>query len=214
MRRIDAAIFDVDGVILDTMPVWHDAGARFLAANGIEAEPGLGDRLFSETSITGAKYILDHYDLDMTVEEVANGISESMEQFYFEEAEFKEGALEFLMELRERGIPMTVATSTPGYCIERAFRRLGILDWFEAILSCNDLGTTKQTPFIFDRAAAIMKAEPEYSWVFEDGLYSIKTAKNAGYKIVGVYDVISLSEQEEIKALSDVYLSDLRDFWK
>ena len=53
-RLIEGAIFDVDGTLLDTMPVWHDAGARYLATMDIEAEEGLGDRLFADKFESGA----------------------------------------------------------------------------------------------------------------------------------------------------------------
>ena len=68
---IEGAIFDVDGTLLDTMPVWHDAGARFLATLGMEAEEGLGDKLFAETVQTGAEYLIKNYGLKMSRDEVS-----------------------------------------------------------------------------------------------------------------------------------------------
>ena len=52
----------------------------------------------------------------------------------------------------------------------------------------------------------------EDTWLFEDGLYSIKTAKAEGFKIVGVYDKVSEADQEEIKRYADVYVRDLTEF--
>ena len=120
---IAGAIFDVDGTLLDTMPVWHDAGARYLATLGIEAEKGLGDRLFVETVDSGAQLMIDEYDLDMTVPEVSRGINQQMEQYYYDEAPLKEGALELLQRMDAAGVPMTVASSTDqigrAWCRER-----------------------------------------------------------------------------------------------
>jgi len=53
-RKIAGVIFDVDGTLLDTMPVWRNSGARFLESMGIQPEEGLGEKLFSETVETGA----------------------------------------------------------------------------------------------------------------------------------------------------------------
>ena len=55
--NIKGVIFDVDGVLLDTMHVWTDAGARYLQSLGVTAEPGLGDRLFTMTVDMGAVYV-------------------------------------------------------------------------------------------------------------------------------------------------------------
>ena len=53
------------------------------------------------------------------------------------------------------------------------------------------------------------KLPVEETWLFEDGLYSIKTAKAEGFKIVGVYDSVSEADQEEIRIWSDIYVRDL-----
>lgn len=209
---IKGAIFDVDGTLLDTMPVWTDAGARFLATLGIEAEEGLGDKLFAETVNTGADYLISRYGLKMSREEVAKGINEQMELFYFNEAPMKEGALQLLQRLKDAGSKITVATSTNRYCIEAAFDRLGIKDYFDGILTCTEVGATKANPAIFFEANDIMGTKIADTWVFEDGLYAIKTAWAEGYRTVGVYDEISEADQEEIRKYSYIYVKSLTEF--
>ncbi|MGI6211448.1 MAG: HAD family hydrolase [Anaerovoracaceae bacterium] len=209
--KIRGVIFDVDGVLLDSMPTWHDAGARFLKRLGIEAEEGLGDRLFQETSVSGAEYMIRQYDLDLTVSEVADGINSEMEAFYAHEADFKPGARELIATLEEEQIPMTVATSTDRIYIETVLKRLGVFDLFKGVFCCTDYQTTKSERKIFDLASGLMGTEPEETWLFEDGLYSIRTAKNAGYRTVGVYDRISERDQADIRTLADYYVRDLRD---
>ena len=211
-RMIDGVIFDVDGTLLDTMPVWHDAGARFLATLGIQAEPGLGDLLFEETVETGAQYLIDHYGLSMSIPEIARGIDEQVEQFYFREADFKPGARELLQQMYDAGIHLTVATSTHRNCIEAAFDRLGIRGMFEGIFTCSEVGATKNNPAIFYAAEDCMQTQPEYTWVFEDGLYAIRTAEAAGFRTVGIYDPVSEKDRAEIIRTADFYYESLADF--
>lgn len=209
---IKGVIFDVDGVLLDTMPVWTDSGARYLASLGIEAESHLGDKLFCMTVEMGAEYLKEHYSLPYTIAEIKAGINGCVEQYYFTEAGFKPGARELLEKLKAAGVPVTIATSTDKYCILAAFDRLGYTDYFDAILTCGEVGASKSEPKIFYEAARIMGTEPSETWLFEDGLYSIKTAKAAGFKTVGIYDSVSEKDQAEIRALADIYLESLNDF--
>ncbi|MGF6375952.1 HAD superfamily hydrolase (TIGR01509 family) [Clostridiales Family XIII bacterium PM5-7] len=209
---IKGAIFDVDGTLLDTMHLWHDSGARYLQSIGITAEPGLGDKLFAMTVDMGAHYLIREYDLQLPHEEVKRSINAIVETPYIETATFRPGGLELLKAMKAENIPMTVATSTGKPFITGVFQRLGIMDYFEELFTCPEMGVSKSDPFIFHEAAKAMGTKPEETWLFEDGLYSIKTAKAAGFKVVGIYDEVSKADQEEIKALSDIYVRELTEF--
>ena len=210
--KVKGAIFDVDGTLLDTMRFWTDSGARYLKTLGITAEPHLGDKLFAMTADGGAEYLKKNYNLELSYDEIKKGILSMVEQAYYELADFKPGARELLDKMKENEIPMTIASSTDSCYIHAALRRLGYDDYFEKILSCSAYNTTKGEPKIFYEAVKIMGTEIEDTWVYEDGLYSIKTAKAAGFRTVGVYDKVSLKDQEEIKKTADVYVNNLTEY--
>ena len=209
---IQGAIFDVDGTLLDSMSVWHNCGVRYLAKLGIKAEPGLGDFLFTQTNETGAIYMVDHYHLDLKPEVVAAGMSEDMENYYFHDAALKAGAWELLECLKAKDVPMTVASSTDRYLLEGAFERLDLGRFFEGIISCGELETTKSDPLIFSKAAEMIGTPPEDTWVFEDGLYAIKTAHEAGFKTVAVFDELSKEDYGEMTELADIHVNRLDEF--
>lgn len=211
-RKIAGVIFDVDGTLLDTMPVWRNSGARFLASLGIQAERGLGEKLFSETVETGAKYIVDKYRLEMSAQDVADGIDAQVAHAYESEAGFKPGAEKLLNTLKDQNIPMTVATSTRRHLIEMAFERLGIMDCFVGIFTAPEVGKTKGEPDIFHLAANRMGTPVRDTWVFEDGLYAIKTAFREGFGTVGVYDETSGKDTAEIKNFAHYYTESLEGF--
>ena len=208
---IEGAIFDVDGTLLDSMPTWHDAGARFLATLGIEAEPNLGDILFAETTESGADYLISRYHLSMTKGEVAEEIIAQMDAYYRDEVQPKPGAVELLCALQKYQVPAAVVTSTEGRCIRDAFSRLGIDQYFCRILSAQDLRTTKKKRVIWDMATEALHAPAEATVVFEDGLYAIEAADRFGYQTVGVYDRISEADQKQIMEKADYYIPDLRE---
>ena len=79
---IKGVIFDVDGVLLNSMPVWENLGELYLNRLGIEAEKGLGETLFTMSLEEGTDYMISHYGLKMTPEEVIAGINREVRDFY------------------------------------------------------------------------------------------------------------------------------------
>lgn len=211
---IKGIIFDVDGTILASMETWHNAGARYLKTLGKEAEENLGDILFELSIEEGAEYLKKNYALDLNIEEISEGILDSMGDFYFNEAALKEGAEEMLEEIAKRGIPMTVATSSDKEHITAAFERLDIMHYFKEIFTCSQVGAGKSQPLIFEMAAECMGTNPDETYVFEDGLYAVRTANDAGFKTVGIYDSVSDSDWNDLKKEADIYLNDLKEFNK
>ena len=90
--------------------------------------------------------------------------------------------------------------------IEAAFSRLGIDKLFRRVFTSTEIGAGKDRPDIFYAAQAHMGTDISSTWVFEDGLYAMKTAKAAGFRICGVFDPSSISDQEEIQSVCDIYL--------
>ena len=81
---INGAIFDMDGVLIDSMPIWHNAGALFLEANGKKPRSDLQKILFDKSMMAGAEYMRDAYDLPMTMEEVMQGVIDVVYKNYKE----------------------------------------------------------------------------------------------------------------------------------
>ena len=123
---IRGVIFDVDGVLLNSMPVWENLGELYLKGRGIAAEKGLGEKLFTMSLEEGAQYLISHYNLEMTCEQVVKGLAREVREFYAERVPLKEGARQFIEEFRERKIPMAIATSGDRENTEAALKRLKI----------------------------------------------------------------------------------------
>ena len=103
---IRAAIFDLDGVVLDSMSIWRDLGARYLLHRGLTPEPGLGELLFSMSMEQGAEYLHTHYALPQSAAEVGAGIADMLRDFYFYEVPAKDGAAALLAALTARGVKL------------------------------------------------------------------------------------------------------------
>lgn len=209
---ITGAIFDVDGTLLDSMQIWNDAGERYLMNLDIKAEPDLGKIMFSMNMVQGAEYLKERYALQFDTDEIINGINSTIQDFYDNQVSLKRGVKQFLSEMRNCDIKITAATSSDRRLIEKAMDRLEILTFFNRIFTCSEVGTGKSKPDIYYAANQYMDTEISNTWVFEDAYYAIKTVKNAGFRIAGVYDAYSMEIQKEIREISDIYLYDLTDF--
>lgn len=208
---IKGVIFDVDGTLFDSMGAWHDSGYNVLKSLGIDADKRIGDIFFSMTMDEVIDYIKENFSVSESRDFLKNGIHDQVEYAYRKEIELKPGVMRILDWVKDSKIPATIATSTDRFLIEIGLARLGIEDYFDEIYTATEVGKGKNYPDIFQLAMDKMGTKPEETWLFEDGLYSMITAKAYGMPVVGVYDKVSHDDQEAIKQVADIYLEDLRD---
>lgn len=209
---ICGAIFDLDGVLLDSMGVWHDLGSRYLHSIDVQPESGLNEVLFSMSIEQGAAYLKRTYRLPQSEKEIQDGIGSMLQNFYYHDVMLKTGAKELVDFLRGQGISIAAATSSPRSHVIRALERNGLLAAFSVVLTTGELGESKHNPLIYLRAADMLGCVPEETLVFEDSLYALKTAAAAGFYPVAVYDKQGEPDQAGLKQAGRLYLRTLKDF--
>lgn len=202
---ICGAIFDCDGTLLDTMPLWREAAAKYLSGLGIEVDKALGAKFFEMTVPESAQMIRKEFNLDSTVEEITTGIYEVVSREYHDKVGLKPGAGEFIKTLTRHGIPLTVVSSGSEALIRPALARLGLEKNFLEILASNETGLHKRQPDMFLAATRLMGVTPQDTWVFEDALYAIRVAKAVGFHTVAIRDEASLAEREALEAEAEAY---------
>lgn len=205
-------IFDVDGTLLDSMSIWMDASNLYLKNNGCVLRENVAERMLEMTMKEGAEYIQKNYLPDKTLEEICQGVNAQVYNYYEKEAMPKQGIIAFLDYALEKGIPMAVATSTDRPMIDVAFNRLGFHKYFKEIFTTTEVGCGKDNPKIFELVAKSLGTEIRDTWMFEDALYSIRTAKAVGMNVLGIYDFSSDKDSDEIKRMSDIYIKDWTNY--
>lgn len=203
---IKGVIFDIDGVLLDSLGIWKDLGARYLRRIGKDPEPALGEILFPMSMEQGAEYLTEHYRLEQTWQEVLDGIQTMIRDFYYDEVKAKPEAAQLLQFIRRSGLQMAAATSSPRGHVERALERNGLLQYIDRIYCSSEVGSSKHSPEIYDMAASWMGLDRKEICVFEDSLYALRTAADAGYYTVGVYDQNGEPDQNGLKKAADLYI--------
>ena len=214
--KIKCAIFDFDGTLFDSMFIWESVGEIYLRSLGKEPKPTLRENVRALSLYQSACYFRKEYDLPLSEEQIMSGINKTIEHFYINEVMPKPYVTEFLDEMKQKGIPMCIATASDRYQIEAALSRCGMSHYFDAIFTCSEVGYGKDEPVIFRKAMEYFSSDRSSSIIFEDALHAIKTAKNDGFTVVSVFDN-SEKRQDEIRAISDCYIRDFEhteDFWK
>lgn len=209
--KLQGAIFDLDGTLLDSMSVWETVGEDYLRSLGICPRENLAET-FKEMSLAqSAAYYQNVYGVEKSEEEIINGINEIIEKFYIEKAVLKEGVKEFVEDLRSKGVKMCIATATDEYLVESALTRCGIRQYFSDVITCREAGHGKDDPHIFQLALQRLGTLKEKTVVFEDAIFAIQTAKNAGFVVAGVYERAE-DHQKEVRRLSDYYIETFKGF--
>ena len=204
------AIFDMDGTILDSMPTWRGFTKVIIELLGMEQDPELEQTLGVLGVTKGADYLNEHYGMNITPEQIQEQVNDKIINLYKEEFQPKEGVLEFIEACRAHGFRMCVASATDSPYVEMALKRLGIRDCFLEVFSCSQVGKGKDEPDIYEAALACLGLEKEEVIVLEDSHHAAVTAKNAGFPVVGIYDVME-PRTEELKALADYYTVDYKN---
>ena len=202
--KIRGAIFDMDGTLTSSMHVWSTVGSEFLKSIGKTPKEDVDRRFCSMSVYEAVDFMKREYDIEGERDEITDAINKSVEKRYLEEVPLKDGVPELLSELKELGVVMCVATATDRYMADAALKRLGIRDFFGEILTSRSVGVGKEKPDIFLAAADFLGTEPNETAVFEDSYVAATTAKNAGFKVIGLYDESFAYKWDYTQSIADV----------
>ena len=206
--RIRGAIFDVDGTLLDSMFIWDTIGEAYLRSIGYQPKENLNETFKNMSLHQSARYYQTEYGVTLSIDEIMDGVNAMLERYYRFEVPLKPGVAELLERLRQDGVKLCIATATDRHLVEAALDRCGVLSCFGEIFTCNEVGHGKDEPDIFEAALRFLGTRREETLVFDDALYAVRTAKEAGFPVAAVYDSHERS-QAEVRARSDLYLEDL-----
>ena len=206
------AIFDMDGTLVDSMGFWKQLGVEYLTSRGIsrEAAEGVQERVKAMTMTECAELFRSVFHLPQTSEEIAGEINGMMDRHYQEDVPLKPGVAAYLAGLKAQGVRMCVATATAEPLARACLERLGVAQYFDFLLSCEEVGTGKDSPTVFLEAARRLGADPREVAVFEDAPYALDTAAKAGFWTVAVYDIGCGDRWQALAAQADETILDWR----
>jgi len=204
-------LFDFDGTLVDSMPTFVRSMLRILDENGVPYDDEL-IKTITPLGLNGtADYYLNTLGLQMTKEQLVTMMSQYMLDAYFYTIPAKPHVVSVLKELKRQGTSLNVLTASPHITLDACLKRLGLWELFDNIWSCDDFHTTKADPLIYAMAAERLHAKVEEVLFLDDNLHADTVAKSAGMPVCGVYDDSSADFIEEIKAVTDYYITDFEE---
>lgn len=206
-----AAIFDLDGTLIDSMGIWDEIDRESLESRGIAVPDDLRRIVKNLSFVASAVYHVERFSMTETVEELIDEWNKTATRAYAETIEVKEGALELLKKFNQGGIKLALATATARPLAEAALKRYGILDYFQIIAIVDEVGFGKEDPAFFSQVAGMLGLKPEECLVVEDSLHAVQGAKGAGMTVWAVYDDASAHERAELEQIADRYLLNLNE---
>lgn len=204
-------IFDADGTLFDTMEFYKNFAPNVIKMFALEPKPELREQVRSMTINQACEFFKKEYSLSDSLETVQKKVSDMVDKLYLEMATLKEGVFEFLQEAKKRKIKMCIATASPKESVLLGAKRLGIADFFDFIITCSEVNTTKREAKIYHEAAKMMGLESKDTVVFEDAHHAIVSAKKDGFKVVSVKENTETDFLDIIKENSDIYVESMTE---
>lgn len=204
--RLEAVVFDMDGVIVNSHPAHRFAWREFLRTLKKEVTEKELDFIMDGRK---RKDILFHFLGPLTDEQLQEYGNLKDEFFWQAQPGVAPipGAFEFIDCIRRAGIPMAVATSASTDRTQSILKRLGLLTHFTAVVTGDQVREGKPDPGIYRLACQSIDCPPEGAVAFEDAASGVRAAKGAGLKCVGI---ASSQPEDKLTAAGADYV--LRDF--
>lgn len=204
-------IFDLDGTLVDSMPVGIGIVLGFLDEKGISYPDDIVTTLTPLGYKGSAQYIADHLPGGYGAEKIYEHFKAETLRAYGETIPLKANVKETLEKLKAQGCRLNVLTASPQLLTDICMKRLRVYDLFENVWSIDAFGMSKADEAIYVEAARRLGVTPEECIMADDNLNVLKTAKKVGMATVGVYDESSKDVMEEMRQVADKYVIDFAE---
>jgi sugar-phosphatase len=216
-KNIDTVIFDMDGVLINSEPLWKAAEIKVFASIGIDFVKVGGEKTVGLRIDEVVDYWFDKYPWkNKSKEQVVNEIMEEMINGIKTSGEPLSGVVEILEFFKSKGYKIGLASSSYQVLIDTSLEKLGIAHFFQSTMSAQHFKYGKPHPEVYIQSAIILGSQPEKCLVIEDSLNGVISGKAAKMNVVAIPDgthevseklILADMRADDLKALLEVFLS-------
>jgi len=204
---IEAVVFDLDGVLVDSEQVWDAARRDVVAAHGGAWKDSATRDMLGMSSPEWSRYVAEELGVALTPEEVNAAVLEAMLVQYERELPLLPGAREAVFRLAERW-PLGLASSSNREIIDLVLEHMGVTEQFAATVSSEEVDRGKPAPDVYLEAARRMGYDGAACAAIEDSENGLRSAHSAGMRVIAIPNPHFPPAQDAL-ALADLTLPDL-----
>jgi len=202
-----AAIFDLDGTMIDSMGMWKDISIVSMKNRNIEIGDDIIKILEVMTFTESAEFLVNKFGLNENPQVLIKDWNDMAYKYYSDDFKFKPGVFEYLNYLKNNNKKLAVATSCMRNLCMAVLESNNATHFFDEIVLSTEIGSNKSTPDIYIHTASKLGVTPNECMVYEDILIAIKSARLAGMTVTAVYDKYAAHEIIEIKKNANFFIN-------
>jgi HAD superfamily hydrolase (TIGR01509 family) len=206
---IEAVVFDLDGVLLDSEQVWDEVREELVKERGGRWHEQAQTEMMGMSSVEWSRYMHDELDLPEPPEEISAEVVRRLDEVYRKQLPLIDGAREAVERLAARW-PLGLASSSNREVIDLVLDLSGLARYFRVTVSSEEVPRGKPTPDVYLEAARGLGVPPERCAAVEDSHNGIRSAKAAGMRVIAIPNQ-HYPPGEEALALADVTLGSLAE---
>ncbi len=211
LENFDNYIFDLDGTLINSMPVWRNVGRDFVLSKGFVPPENLEEIFKTMSFEESAEYFIKNIGINMTVEDIIKSVTQMVAEKYINNIQLKDYVYEFIKKSFDNKKHMSILTASEEYYIIPLLKRINIDMFFDKVITCTNIKMSKSSYEIYNYTADIMGYNKHKTAVFEDALHAVKNAKKAQFFTVGVFDEAERENIDIIKSYSDIYINSFKE---
>jgi HAD superfamily hydrolase (TIGR01509 family) len=182
---IEAVVFDLDGVLVDSEPVWEQVRRGLVAERGGQWAPDAQRRLMGMSTPEWARYLSEDLGVGLPPDRVAALVIERMAARYREHVPLMDGAVEAVHRMAARW-PLAVASSAPTALIETVLASARLRSFFKVVMSTEQVAHGKPAPDIYLAVTAALGCPPANCAAVEDSSNGLRSAAAAGLRVIAI----------------------------
>jgi HAD superfamily hydrolase (TIGR01509 family) len=206
---IEAIVFDLDGLLLDSEQVWDEVREQLVKERGGRWREQAQTEMMGMSSVEWSRYMHDELGLSEPPEEISGEVVRRLEERYRRELPLIEGAKEAVERLAARW-PLGLASSSNRELIDLVLELSGLAPFFRVTVSSEEVPRGKPAPDVYLEAARGLGVPPQRCAAVEDSRNGIRSAKAAGMKVIAIPNP-HFPPGEDSLALADVTLGSLAE---
>ena len=182
---IEAVVFDLDGVLIDSEPVWERVRRGLVAERGGRWAPDAQRKRMGMSTPEWARYLSEDLGVGLPPDQVAAEVIDRMAASYREHIPLLPGAVEAVRHIAARW-PLGLASSAPAVLIETVLDASGLRSCFQVTMSTEQVARGKPAPDIYLAVAARLGVPPAGCAAVEDSSNGLRSAAAAGLRVIAV----------------------------